>query len=66
MRQEADKTEHLLKERIARLEQQRIEQEEGMASLRNQIAEEKLASEEHLMMAKQHMKLEEVSWRGAL
>lgn len=59
VRNEAEESEKGLKDRISKLEHHRIELEEDASRLRNQIAAEKLAGEEHLLMAKQRIKNEE-------
>ena len=61
VRHEAEESERGLKERISKLEHQRIDLEEEVSRFRNQITAEKLAGEEHLLMAKQKIKNEEVS-----
>lgn len=56
---EADNQEHLLKERINRLETTRIELEEELGRSRNHVAEERLRAEEHVMQVRAKVKVEQ-------
>ena len=57
---EAESESRLLRERITRFEETRIELEEEISRLKNAATEERLRAEEHVMHTKQKIKAEEV------
>ena len=60
MRRDAEEVESSLKERIGRLEGQRLELEQEIVQQKNSMAAERLSNEEMLINIKQRMKSDEV------
>ena len=60
LRQEADETEKMLKDRLGKLEAHRLEQEEEICRLKAAVVAEKLNGEESILLSKQRIKSEEV------
>ena len=60
IKQEAEETEKLLKERIQKLEMTRLELEEEICRQKNALATERVQAEEQLSTLKQRLKHEEV------
>ena len=60
VRREAEEAEQALKDRLQKMELQRIELEEEISRQKSNLASEKLHTEETLMSTKQKMKSEEV------
>lgn len=61
VRRECEDTERTLKDRIGKLETQRLELEEEVSRQRSAVVSERLNAEEHLLMSKQRIKSEEVA-----
>ena len=60
VRRDAKETEQQLKERITRLEAQRLEGEEEISHLKASVVSERLKAEETVLNARQKLKNEEV------
>ena len=60
LKQEAEETEKALRERIQRLEMSRLQLEEEVSHLKTANMTDKLHAEEHISIAKQKVKSEEV------